>query len=137
MLYHSVMSLCWHSNPQQRPSFTQLAHDIRHILHQLELDQQRVQTSSADEDTTIIQRYPIDRRRRKRLSTTTVSSASTIGGQYITTPHRRSAMPRVFIEHQGETDDAYPVTLHANPNIFSTSRLLPEYTETSITEDNS
>lgn len=53
------MSLCWHADPLERPSFTQLSHDIRHILHQLEFDQQQ-QMSSADDDTTIIQRYPVD-----------------------------------------------------------------------------
>ena len=54
------MSLCWHADPLERPSFTQLSHDIRHILHQLEFDQQQ-QLSSADDDTTIVQRYPVDR----------------------------------------------------------------------------
>ncbi|CAF4667346.1 unnamed protein product [Rotaria sp. Silwood1] len=143
LLYKSAMIVCWHADPAQRPSFTQLAHDIRHVLHQLELEQQqqqqqqRKQSSSVDDDdddTTIIQRYPIDRK-IKHLSSTSLSSMSSIGGQYITTPHRQSENVQLLIDRQDDNDDAYTITINENVDVFSTTRLLPEYTETSIAED--
>lgn len=136
LLYKSVMSICWNADPAQRPSFTQLAHDIRHILHQLELEQQQRQQSSSadDDDTTIVQRYPIDRK-FKRLSTTTISSTSSNGGLYITTPHRQSENSQLLYERRDDDDDAYAVPVNASADVFSTTRLLPEYTETSIAED--
>ncbi|CAF3798026.1 unnamed protein product [Adineta steineri] len=138
LLYKSAMALCWHIDPTQRPTFTQLAHDIRHILHQLELEQQRKQSSSADDDdTTIVQRYPIERK-LKQLSTTSLSSTSSIGGQYITTPHRQSEnIQLLFDRKEGDDDDedAYAVPVNASAEVFSTTRLLTEYTETSIVED--
>ncbi|CAF1162710.1 unnamed protein product [Adineta ricciae] len=135
LLYKSAMAICWHADPAQRPTFTQLAHDIRHILHQLEVEQQRKQSSSIDDDdTTIIQRYPIDKK-FKRLSTTSLSSAGSIGGQYITTPHRQSENSQLLFDRQGDDEDAYAVAVNASADVFSTSRLLPEYTETSILED--
>ena len=90
------MSLCWHADPLERPSFTQLSHDIRHILHQLEFDQQQ-QQSSADDDTTIIQRYPIDQ-----------------------------VVERMIID--------YADLSRSSTDMFNTTRLLPEYTETSIAQ---
>jgi hypothetical protein len=135
LLYKSAMAICWHVDPAQRPSFTQLAHDIRHILHQLEIEQQRKHSSSADdEDTTIIQRYPMDRK-IKRLSTTSLSSTSSIGGQYITTPHRQSENIQLLFDRREDDDDAYAIAVNASAEVFSTTRLLPEYTETSIAED--
>jgi hypothetical protein len=135
LLYKSVMSVCWNADPAQRPSFTQLAHDIRHILHQLELEQQRKQSSSADDDdTTIVQRYPMDKK-IKRLSTTSISSMSSIVGQYITTPHRQSENEQLLFDREGDDEDAYAVAVNSSADVFSTTRLLPEYTETSITED--
>jgi len=136
LLYQSAMAICWHADPVQRPSFTQLAHDIRHILHQLELEQQRKQSSSADdEDTTIVQRYPMDRK-IKRLSTASLSSTSSIGGQYITTPHRQSENIQLLFDRRDDDDeDAYAVAVNASAEVFSTTRLLPQYTETSIAED--
>ncbi|CAF1064153.1 unnamed protein product, partial [Rotaria sordida] len=137
LLYKSVMIVCWHADPSQRPSFTQLAHDIRHVLHQLELEQQRKQSLSVDDDdddTTIIQRYPIDRK-IKHLSSTSLSSMSSIGGQYITTPHRQSENVQLLIDRQEDNEDAYTITINESADVFSTTRLLPEYTETSIVED--
>lgn len=137
LLFKSAMAICWHADPTQRPSFTQLAHDIRHILHQLELEQQQRQQSSSadDDDTTIVQRYPIDRK-IKRLSTTTLSSTSSIGGQYITTPHRQSENVQLLFDRGDDhDDDPYTVAINASAEVFSTTRLLPEYTETSIAED--
>lgn len=137
LLYKSVMSICWNADPNQRPSFTQIAHDIRHILHQLEVEQQRKQSSSADdddEDTTIIQRYPIDRK-IKHLSSGSLSSNGSIGGQYITTPHRQSENTDFFANRRNDNEDAYTIMIHEGADVFSTTRLLPEYTETSIAED--
>lgn len=137
LLYKSVMTLCWHADPNQRPTFTQIAHDIRHILHQLELEQKRKHSSSADdEDTTIIQRYPMDRK-IKSLSTTSLSSTgSSIGEQYITTPHRQSENEQLlFDRREDDDDDPYAIDINASAEIFSTTRLLPEYTETTITEE--
>ena len=108
---------------------------FRHILHQLEIDQQRKHSSSADEDdTTIVQRFPMDKK-IKRLSTTSLSSTSSIGGQYITTPHRQSENIQLLYDRGDDDEDAYAVTINTNADVFSTSRLLPEYTETSIVED--
>lgn len=109
LLYDSVMCLCWHADPLQRPSFTQLSHDIRHILHRFELDQQQ-QLSSADDDTTIVQRYPIDQ-------------AST---QSIGTFHR----PEMIEEH--ENDDEHEPLSRSSTDMFDTAGHLPEYAETSI-----
>jgi len=136
LLFKSAMFVCWHVDPNQRPTFTQLAHDIRYILHQLELEQQRKLSSSIDDDdTTIIQRYPMDKK-IKRLSSSTISSASSIGGQYITTPHRQSEnIQLLYDQRNNDDDDAYAVAIHVNEDMFSTTRLLPEYTETSIAED--
>lgn len=138
LLYKSAMHPCWNSDPSQRPSFTQLAHDVRHILHQLEVDQQQThqqQNSSADDDdTTIVERYPADKR-IKRLSTTSMSSSTSNGGQYITTPHRQSENIQLLFDRDGDDDDSYAVAVNSSADVFSTTRLLPKYTETSITED--
>ena len=137
LLYKSAMYPCWNSEPNQRPTFTQLAHDIRHILHQLEVQQQQQHHHSSsvdDEDTTIVERYPADKR-LKRLSTTSLSSAGSIGGQYITTPHRQSENVQLLFDRDGEDDDSYAVAVTSTAEIFSTTRLLPKYTETSISED--
>jgi hypothetical protein len=136
------MLVCWNADPNQRPSFTQLAHDIRHILQQLEIDQQQQklyvhhqQSSSADDDdTTIVERYPADRK-IKRLSTTSMSSSGSIAGQYITTPHRQSENIQLLFDRNGDDEDAYAVAVNSSADVFSTTRLLPRYTETSITGD--
>jgi hypothetical protein len=136
------MIVCWNADPIQRPSFTQLAHDIRHILQQLEIEQQQhkqythqPQLSSADDDdTTIVERYPADRH-IKRLSTTSMSSSGSIGGQYITTPHRQSENIQLLFDRGGDDEDAYAVAVNSSVDVFSTTRLLPKYTETSIVED--
>jgi hypothetical protein len=93
------------------------------------------QSSSADDDdTTIVQRYPIDKK-IKRLSTTSLSSTSSFGGQYITTPHRQSENVQLIFDRKDDDEDAYAVAVNASAELFSTTRLLPEYTETSIVED--
>jgi hypothetical protein len=135
ILYKSVMYHCWHADATKRPSFTQLAHDIRHILQKLELEQQtqqRTPSSADDDDTTIVERYPADKH-IKRLSTTSVSSSTSIGGQYITTPHRQSENVQLLID--GDDDDSYAVAVTSSSDVFSTTRLLPRYTEISIAED--
>ncbi|CAF0881012.1 unnamed protein product [Adineta steineri] len=139
LLYKSAMLVCWNADSNQRPSFTQLAQDIRQILLQLEIEQQKQyirpqQSSSADDDTIIVERYPGDRK-IKRLSTTSMSSSGSIGGQYITTPHRQSENVQLLFDRGGDDEDAYAVQVNSSPDIFSTTRLLPKYTETSITED--
>ena len=136
LLYKSAMLVCWHADPTQRPSFTQLAHDIRYILQQLETNQQQQQHSSSadDEDTTIVERYPTDRK-IKRLSTASMSSSGSIGGQYITTPHRQSENIQLLFDRREDDEDAYAIAVNASAEVFSTTRLLPEYTETSIAED--
>ena len=142
LLYKSAMYPCWNVDSTQRPSFTQLAHDIRHILHQLELEQQQQlksqQLSSSaeddDDDTTIVERYSADKQ-MKRLSATSVSSSTSIGGQYITTPHRQSENIQLIFDRDGDDDDSYAVAVNASADVFSTTRLLPKYTETSISED--
>jgi hypothetical protein len=136
------MLVCWNADPAQRPLFTQLAHDIRHILQQLEIEQQQQklsthqqQSSSADDDdTTIVERYPADRR-IKRLSTTSMSSSGSVGGQYITTPRRQSENIQLLFDRNGDDEDAYAVAVNSSADVFSTTRLLPKYIETSITED--
>lgn len=132
LLYQSVMSICWHVDPTQRPSFTQLVHDLRHVLYQIELEMQ--QQSSADDDTTIVQRFPVDKK-IKHLSTGSGSSTSSIGGQYISTPHRQSENIQLLTDQQQDCEDSYTVTMDENMIVFSTTRLLPEYTETSICEE--
>jgi hypothetical protein len=133
------MLVCWNADPSQRPLFTQLAHDIRHILHQLEIAQQQKQSthkqlsSADDDDTTIIERYSSDRR-IKRLSTTSMSSSGSIGGQYITTPHRQSENVQLLFDRNGDDEDAYAVAVNSSADVFSTTRLLPKYIETSISE---
>jgi hypothetical protein len=138
LLYKAVMLPCWNTDPNQRPTFTQLAHDIRHILHQLEQEQKnrlQPQSSSADDDdTTIIARYPMQQR-VKRLSNTSASSETSIGDQYITTPHRRSENVQLLLDREIDDEDSYTVAVTSSAEIFSTTRLLPKYTETSITED--
>ena len=132
LLYKSVMTTCWHADPDQRPTFKQLAQDIRHILHQLEVEEQQRPSSSSDDDdddTTIIQRYPIDRK-IKHLSTTSLTSRSMINEPHITTCHQRSVVDR-----QDDNNDIYVETINENTEIFSTIRLLPAYTETNIAED--
>jgi hypothetical protein len=137
------MLICWHADPTQRPSFSQLAQDIRHILHQLELAQQQhkeythQQTSSADDDdddTIVVERNLTDRK-IKRLSTTSMSFSGSIGEQYITTPHRQSENIQLLIDRNGDDEDAYAIAVNSSVDIFSTTRLLPKYTETSISED--
>jgi len=138
------MLLCWDVDPNQRPSFSQLAHDIRDILHQLELaqqqqkeykHQQQQQSSSADDDDTIIVERNLTDRKIKRLSTTSISSSGSIGGQYITTPHRQSENIQLLIDRNGDDEDAYAVAVNSSAEVFSTTRLLPKYTEISINED--
>ena len=144
LLYKSAMVVCWHTDPSQRPTFAQLARDIRHILHQLELAQEQhkehshqpVSSSSPDDDddTVIVERDLVDRK-IKRLSTTSASSSGSMSGQYITTPHRQSENVQLLIDRNGDDEDSYAVAVNSNPDIFTTTRLLPKYTETSITED--
>ena len=139
LLYKSAMLVCWDADPAQRPSFTQLARDIRNILHQLEIEQQQQrgyqqQISSTDEDLTSFERYATDRK-MKRLSITSMSSSGSIGGQYITTPHRQSENMQLLFDRDGDDEDAYAVAVNSSADIFSTTRLLPKYTEISITED--
>ena len=134
LLYKSAMILCWHAEPMQRPTFAQLARDIRHILHKLELAQEQHRLSSLinddddddDDDGTLVVE-----RKLKRLSTTSMSSASSLGGQYITTPHRQSEN----VQYGGDDEDAYAVAVNSSAEVFSTTRLLPKYTETSISEE--
>ncbi len=147
LLYKSAMFICWNADPTQRPTFTQLAREIRHILHQLELAQEQHKerthqhlssTPDGDDATIVVERNLIDRK-IKRLSTTSTSSSSSssesIGGQYITTPHRQSENIQLLIDRNGDDEDAYAVAVNSSADIFSTTRLLPKYTETSITED--
>ncbi|CAF0773881.1 unnamed protein product [Adineta ricciae] len=142
LLYKSAMSVCWNADPLKRPTFTQLAHDIRHILEQLELEQQQQKqmahnqpsSSADDEDTTIVERYPADRK-LKRLSTTSLSSSASTTGQYITTPHRQSENIQLLFDRGADDDDSYAVAVNSSADVFSTTRLLPRYTEISITED--
>lgn len=138
------MVVCWHADPSQRPTFSQLAVDIRHILHQLELAQQQQQkgsinqpqqSSSADDDDTIVVERNLSERKIKRLSTTSMSSSGSFGGQYITTPHRQSENIQLLIDRNGDDEDAYAVAVNSSVEVFSTTRLLPKYTETSISED--
>ncbi len=143
LLYKSAMLLCWHADPTQRPTFAQLAREIRHILHQLELAQeqqkerthQHLSSSPDDDDDTLIIERNLSDRKIKRSSTTSISSSGSIGGQYITTPHRQSENIQLLIDRNGDDEDAYAVAINSSADIFSTTRLLPKYTETSITED--
>ena len=136
------MVVCWNADPPKRPTFTQLAHDIRHILQQLELEQQQQKqmahnqpsSSADDEDTTIIERFPADRK-LKRLSTTSLSSTASTTGQYITTPHRQSENIQLLFDRGADDDDSYAVAVNSSADVFSTTRLLPRYTEISIAED--
>lgn len=136
------MLVCWNADPSQRPLFAQLAQDIRHILQQLEMEQQQQKlsgqhppsSSADDEDTTIIERYPADRK-IKRLSTTSMSSSGSASGQYIATPHRQSENMQLLFDRGGDDEDAYAVTVNSSAEMFSTTRLLPRYTEVSIAED--
>ena len=102
----------------------------------LKLNNNEKQSSSTadDDDTTIIQRYPIDTK-MKSLSTTSISSSNSFTQQYITTPHRHSKNFQFLFDRKDDNEDAYAITNNANDEIFSTTRLLPEYTETSIAED--
>jgi hypothetical protein len=136
------MVICWQADPSQRPTFAQLAQDIRHILHQLEIAQQQQKeythqhlSSSAEDDDTIVVERNLSDRNIKRLSTTSISSLGSIGGQYITTPHRQSENIQLLIDRNGDDEDAYAVAINSSADVFSTTRLLPKYTETSITED--
>jgi len=137
------MIVCWHADPAQRPTFSQLAHNIRHILHQLELSQeqqkeysyqQQISSSVDDDDTMSIERN-LSEKKSKRLSTTSISSSESFSQQYITTPHRQSENIQLLIDRNGDDEDAYAVAVNSSAEIFSTTRLLPKYTETSITED--
>lgn len=134
------MIVCWNADPNQRPTFSQLAQDIRHILQQLELAQQQKdfthhQSSSADDDDTIVIERNLTDRKIKRLSTTSISSSGSFGGQYITTPHRQSENIQLLMDRNGDDEDAYAVAVNSSAEVFSTTRLLPKYTETSISED--
>ncbi|UJR25877.1 hypothetical protein I4U23_007227 [Adineta vaga] len=139
LLYKSAMFLCWNTDPSQRPSFAKLAQDIRHILQQLELEQQKhnahyqPSSSADDDDTTIVQRYPADRK-INRLSTTSLSSSASTSGQYITTPHRQSENIQLLFDRGGDDEDAYAVAVNSSADVFSTTRLLPRYTEVSIAD---
>ncbi|CAF5190309.1 unnamed protein product, partial [Rotaria sp. Silwood1] len=42
---------------------------------------------------------------------------------------------QLLIDRQDDNDDAYTITINESADVFSTTRLLPEYTETSIAED--
>lgn len=143
LLYKSAMTVCWHADPTQRPTFAQLAQEIRHILQQLELAQeqqkncmhQQRSSSADDDDETVIMERNLTDRKIQRLSTTSISSSGSIGGQYITTPHRQSENIQLLIDRNDDDEDAYAVAVNSTADIFSTTRLLPKYTETSITED--
>jgi hypothetical protein len=137
------MIVCWHADPAQRPTFSQLAHNIRYILHQLELSQEQQKeyshqqqiSSSVDDDDTISIERNLSEKKSKRLSTTSISSSESFSQQYITTPHRQSENIQLLIDRNGDDEDAYAVAVNSSAEIFSTTRLLPKYTETSITED--
>ena len=146
LLYKSAMILCWHADPNQRPSFSQLAREIRHILHQLELaqEQQKLHLSSQrssslnndeDDDATLVMERNLTDRKIKRLSTASASSSESVSGQYITTPHRQSENSHLLFDLNGDDEDAYAVAINSSAEFFSTTRLLPKYTETSIAED--
>lgn len=128
------MLVCWHADSGQRPSFSQLAQDIRRILQQLELAQQQQSLSVDDTNTLVIQRN-LNERKIRRLSTTSISSSGSIDGQYITTPHRQSENIQLLIDRNGDDEDAYAVEVNSSAEVFSTTRLLPRYNETSINED--
>ncbi|CAF1427971.1 unnamed protein product [Adineta steineri] len=102
------MAICWHADP------TQLVHDIRHIGHQLENEQQH-----------------------KQLSAISISSTSSIGGQYITTPHRQSENIQLLFDRKEDDDDedAYAVSVNASTEVFSTIKLLPQYTKRTIVQN--
>jgi hypothetical protein len=74
-------------------------------------------------------------RKIKRLSIISLSSTTSVGEQYITTPHRQSENIQLLIDRREDDEDAYAIAVNATAEIFSTTRLLPEYTETSIAED--
>ena len=115
LLYRSVMTMCWHADPSQRPSFAQLAHTIRQILRQLDMDQQRQQSSSADDDdTTIIQYYPMNGK-SERSSTTSLSSTTT---NSIDRPAKKKS----------------DLPIHSRADVFTAIRLLnlPDGSDTSV-----
>ena len=58
-----------------------------------------------------------------------------INGQYITTSHQPSDHLQWLSDQRSDNDDAYTVTFDDNDDIFSTLRLLPAYTETSISDN--
>ncbi len=39
------------------------------------------------------------------------------------------------MDRHGDDEDAYAVAVNSSADVFSTTRLLPQYTETSISED--
>lgn len=143
LLYKSAMILCWNADPNQRPTFSELAKEIRHILHQLEVaqEQQKMnlnpQTSSSidDDDSTLVMERNLTDRKIKRLSTASISSSESTGGQYITTPHRQSENSQLLFNRHRDDEDAYAVAINSSAEFFSTTRLLPKYTETSINEE--
>ena len=126
VLYRSVMVPCWHINPIERPSFKKLASDLRYILDRIECEQTEPGCSSADdEDTTIVQRYPVDKAIQNHSTDSTSSSND----------HSSTKLYAAIqsIEHRSMGDQNQPVN-QTKMNIFKTTRLLPEYTETSIVQ---
>lgn len=134
------MLVCWHPDPSQRPTFQQLAKDIRDILHQLELEQQQLkqniqQASINDKDTVVNIEQLSNGRNIRRLSAASLSSIDSATGQYITTPHRQSENTQLLFDRDGDEEDSYAVAVNSSADMFSTTRLLPRYTETSLVED--
>ena len=142
LLYKSAMALCWHADAYQRPTFSELAKEIRHILHQLEVaqEQQKINTnpqqslSTDEDDSTVVMERNLTDRKIKRLSTASISSSESTSGQYITTPHRQSENSQLLFDRNGD-EDAYAVAINSSVEFFSTTRLLPKYTETSINDE--
>ena len=131
------MSMCWHADPSQRPSFAQLAHTIRHILRQLGMDQQRLQSSSPeDDDTTIVQHYPM-KDESEQSSATSLSSTTTSSNneQCVATPRPPSGRTQLQIDRTAKNKDGTrSVPIHSRADIFTSIRLLnlPDCSETSI-----
>lgn len=122
-LYRSVMVPCWHINPLERPTFTKLGYDLRHILKKTEIGIQEPACSSADEDdTTIVQRYPIDQTEKKSSSESTSSSIDEPSYKLYATV--QSNRERTTVEEQQSLS-----------NLYNTAQLLPEYVETSIVQN--
>ncbi|CAF0935693.1 unnamed protein product, partial [Didymodactylos carnosus] len=136
LLYTSVMCRCWQWDPLQRPTFSQLAHEIRTILHTLEkrIDPQQQEKTSKLSFSSVHGEEAGEL--PKRISTDSYVSSN--GGEYILTPRPESMQllsdetKETLQEHYLEGN--YDSTEMINADVFSTTRLLPRYVETSITD---